>query len=204
MRVRCGRRTEEQVIVETLQRLQGQSEASSSFGSSVWSLSQLQNHLDSDKEGKSSVLASYCMFIPTVRFVFKQPNWLHPNNQLPPQDGAAAGQGRTLFHGRKFAFWNAQGSSGGGLGSCTKAREKNVHYMMWHITTKTNQSVETGACHTDLNFLQQCDYTFVITSVISKASEGLKLKGISYGKLLTFLSMLQWSDSGGTGNWGDF
>lgn len=57
--VRRGGRAEEGVVVEALEGLQRQSEASSSFGGSVWSLSQLQNHLDSDEEENHFTLVAY-------------------------------------------------------------------------------------------------------------------------------------------------
>ena len=50
VRVGRGGGAEKAVVVEALEGLQGQSEASSGFGCSVWSLPQLQDHLGNGEE----------------------------------------------------------------------------------------------------------------------------------------------------------
>lgn len=74
-----GRWAEERVIVEALERLQGQSEASAGFGGTIRSLSELENYLGRQKKKVSSNVT----FHPTCNS--------QSQRQLPPRAGAGAG-----------------------------------------------------------------------------------------------------------------
>lgn len=113
--VRRGARADQGVEVEALQRLQWQSEAPSSFGSSVWSLSQLQDHLAEKKSRFGLPTKEVSVLQGGVRC-------------LPPLAGAEGGRGQKMIRRRMSDVWNVPGSSGGAGDFYTKAGDKKVSW----------------------------------------------------------------------------
>lgn len=150
--VRRGGRAEERVIVEALEGLQGQSEASSSFGGPVWSLSQLQNHLDSDEEKIT------CLHIE--HFFNNLTTKLATSGRLSvTSTGWRCSRARSNVVPWK-KVWRLKRSR-------VLRRREGVLHKSWTEkrvdhdmkSNQTEQLVDTGACGVKLNFWEQYGYT---------------------------------------------
>lgn len=109
----CGRGAEEGVIVETFKRLQRQSESSASFGGSVWSLSQLQNDLDSDDEQKSLCLHIEHVFNNLTTKVTTSPTFISYLHRLALQQSEV--ESCSMEEGLPFEAIEGPQATGGGL-----------------------------------------------------------------------------------------